>query len=159
MAGNLLNQYGTNNQTITCTFNSLTNNSARASTVIDNTSNLWVDALVQLIISSPTASTSATGYLVVYAYGTANNGSNYSDSATGSDAGITLTVPPNVRPIGLINVVANSTVYNAGPFSVAAAFGGVLPQKWGIIIENKTGGTMNSSGNSSFYQGVAGSYT
>lgn len=154
MASDIKSKYGTSNQAITCTINSLANNGARASTAVDNTTNLFLDALVQLIINSPTSSTSSTGYINVYAYGTTDGGTTYSDSASGSDAAITLTVPPNARLIGVINVVANSTVYEGPPMSVAAAFGGVLPDHWGIIVENKTGGTMAASGNSAFYQGI-----
>jgi hypothetical protein len=73
---------------------------------------------------------------------------------TGTDANATLTVPPNVVLIGRINVVANSATYIGGPFSVAAAFGGVLPDHWGIVIENKTGATLDASIGSSWYQGV-----
>ncbi len=147
-------KFGTSNQTLTITLNSKANNVARASTAVDNSSNLFLDALVQLIIASPTTSTSSIGYINVYAYGTADGGTTYSDKATGTDADITLTVPPNARLIGTINVVADSTVYESAPMSVAGAFGGILPEKWGIIVENKTGGTLDASGNSAFYQGV-----
>lgn len=158
MAANIKGAYGTSNQTITITLASLTNTSARESTVIDNTTNLFLDALVQVISKSPASGTSASGYIVIWAYATADGGSNYTQSATGSDAGITLTVPPNARRVGVINMVANAVTYKGGPYSVAAAFQGALPQKWGIIIENQSGGTLDSTGGSHsvFYQGVYG---
>jgi len=159
MAGDLKAKYGTSNQAITCTINSLANAGARASTAVDNSANLFLDALVQLIIVSAAASTSATGAVEVYAYGTADGGTTYSDSASGTDAAITLTVPPNARLIGVLNVVANSTTYEGPPMSVAAAFGGVLPDHWGIIAVNKSGATLAAAGNSAFYQGVYGQYT
>ncbi len=148
--------FGTSNQTITITIASVTNNSAQASTAVDNTSNLFLDALVQLKIKSPASSTSSTGYVNVYAYGTADGGTTYSDGASGTNGSITLTVPPNARLIGSFNIVANATTYKSAPMSVAAAFGGVLPDHWGIIIENKTGGTLDSTGGNHFaiYQGV-----
>lgn len=149
-------KYGTANQAITCTINSLGNGSARASTAVDNSSNLFLDALVQLNIATGGSSTATTGYIAVYAYGTADGGTTYSNQATGTDAAITLTVPPNARLIGIINAVADSTAYESHPMSVAAAFGGVLPDHWGIIVENKTGGTLDSSGNAAVYQGVYG---
>lgn len=150
------NSYGTNNQSITLTIASLGNGSARESTVIDNTSTKHLDALVQLKIKTNAAGTSATGYVVVYAYGTADGGTNYGDGATGTDAAITLTSPPNVQVIGIINCVANATTYKSNPMSVRRAFGGTLPDKWGIIIENKTGAALDSTGgnHSAFYQGV-----
>lgn len=146
--------FGPSNQPITCTITSLANNAARQSTVVDNSSNLYLDALVHVKVKSAAASTSASGYVEVFAYGTADGGTTYSDSATGADGAITLTAPPNMRRIGVINVVANSTTYNGGPFSVAAAFGGILPQKWGIVVVNKSGATLDASVGSAFYQGV-----
>ena len=151
-------KYGTSNQAITVTLASLANNGARASTVVDNTSNLFLDALVAINIKTGAASTSATGYVNVYAYGTADGGTNYTEAATGSDAAITLVVPTNLRLIGSLNCVANATTYKSGPFSVAAVFGGAMPDKWGIVIENKTGGTLDGTEGSHLkvYQGVYG---
>lgn len=149
-------KFGTSNQSITCTITSLANNGQRASTVVDNGTNVFLDALVFVKVKSAAASTSASGYVNVYAYGTSDGGTTYTEGATGSDAGITLTSPPNVKLIGVINVVANSTTYSAGPFSVAAAFGGALPEKWGIIVENKSAATLDASVGSAWYQGVYG---
>ncbi len=153
MSTTFKSQYGSNNQAITCTITSLANNGQRSSAAVDNTSNLYLDALVQVIIKSNASGTSATGYVNVYAYGTADGGTSYPDG-TGSDAGVTLTSPPNLRLIGVINVVANATTYKSEPMSVAAAFGGILPDHWGIVIENKTAATLDASVGSAFYQGI-----
>lgn len=154
---NIQTQYGTANQAITCTIASLTTGSARSSAAVDNTANLFLDALVQLVIKSGASATVATGYVNIYAYGTTDDGTTYPEGA-GTDTGVTLTVPPNVRLIGVLNVVANATTYKSEPMSVAAAFGGVLPKKWGIIIENQSGGTLDGTeGNHlKIYQGVYG---
>jgi hypothetical protein len=90
----------------------------------------------------------------VYAYGTADGGSNYTESATGTDGSITLVSPTNLKLIGTISTPAISTTYKAGPFNVAAAFGGVLPEKWGIVIENNTGQSLDASVGSAIYQGA-----
>jgi hypothetical protein len=147
--------YGTNGQSITCTLTSLTTGSARASTVVDNTTNLYLDALVQVQTKTGTGP-AVPNIINVYAYATVDNGTTYSDGATGSDAGITLTAPPNAVLIGSINVPAASTSYKSGPMSVAAAFGGILPAKWGVIIENQSGTTLSATGGDHVvqYQGV-----
>lgn len=139
-----INELLNNNNAITITLASLANNGQRQSTVIDNTTNQDLDAGVFLNIKSAAASTSATGYVNVYAFGSADGGTNYSDGAGASDAAITLTAPPNMKVIGIINVVANATTYKGGPFSVADAFG-YLPGKWGIVVENKTGAALDST--------------
>lgn len=161
MAGDITTKYGSSNQAITVTLASLANNSSRESTAIDNSSNLFLDALVGGKIKSPASATATTGIVAVYAYGTTDGGTTYSDTASGTDAAITLTVPPNAKLIGIINVVANAVTYEFGPFSVASAFGGVLPDHWGLIFENKTGGTLDTTGSNHavHYQGIKGAYT
>jgi hypothetical protein len=146
--------YGTSNQAITCTLTSLSNASSQQSDAIDNTSNLFLDALVQLVIKSASSGVSGGGFVKVYAYATADGGTHYTDGASGSNGAFTPTVPPNARCIGTINIVANSTTYVGGPFSVAAAFGGVLPDHWGIIVENDTGAAFDATTAAAFYQGV-----
>lgn len=148
------NLYGTNNQAITCTFTSLVQNNMRASTAVDNTTNLFLDALVSVLVKTNAAGTSNTGYVAIYAYGTVNGGTNYTDGVTGTDANFSATNPPNIRIIGVINANVNATTFSGGPFSVAAAFGGTLPDHWGIVVENQTGATLDAATGSSFYQGV-----
>lgn len=154
-AADVKSKYGTQGVAMTCTLAGLANAAARECTVVDNTTNLYLDAGVFFIIKSNAAGTSSTGYVNFYAYGTANNGTNYTQSATGSDAGITLTAPPNVKMVGRCNVVANATSYSCGPFAVAPAFGGLLPQKWGIIVENQTAAALDNTEGSHLkvYQG------
>lgn len=146
--------YGTNNQAITCTITSLTNTSQRGSTAVDNTTNLFLDALVQLKIKTAAAATSATGQVIIYAYGTADGGTDYGDGVSGTDGAVTLTSPPNLRVLGIINAVANSTTYVSNPFSVASVFGGKLPDHWGIVVENETGATLDATVGSAWYQGI-----
>lgn len=131
--------------TFTCTLASLANNAARASTAVDNSTNKYDDEFVQLQVKSGASGVSATGVVNVYVYGTADNGTTYGDGATGTDAGITLTSPPNATLLFSLNVVANATTYKSNPFSVAQAFGGVLPDHWGIIVENKSGAALDST--------------
>jgi len=149
-------KFGTNGVAITITVASLANNSARQSTVIDNSTNVYLDALVQLKIKTNASGTATTGYVNIYAFGTVDGGTTYTENAGATDAAITLTSPPNAVLIGRINCVANATTYYSIPMSVAAAFGGVLPEKWGIIVENKTGAALDSTaGNHAVkYQGV-----
>jgi hypothetical protein len=143
--------YGSSNQALTISA-AQSNNQQSVSTAVDNTSNLFLDALVMCNMTSAGSGTSTTGTVNVYAAGTSDGGTTYSDGVGASSATVTLTSPPNVRLIGICNVVANSTSYKCGPYSVAAAFGGVLPDHWSIVLENKTGGTTSSQACN--YQGL-----
>ena len=73
-------------QAITCTLASLANGSAREATVVDNSVNLYLDALVMLKVKSGAASTSSTGYVNVYAYGTVDGGSTSGSTARSTSA-------------------------------------------------------------------------
>jgi hypothetical protein len=114
---------------------------------------LFLNVLVAVTIKTNAAGTSGTGYVAVYAYGTADGGSTYNGGATGSDGAYTVPSLPNVRLIGVINAIADATTY-VGIFDVASAFGGVVPEKWGIIVENQSGAALDASIGSALYQGV-----
>lgn len=161
MAGNTTQRYGTSNQTITITLASLASGSARASTAVDNTTNLFTDALATVKVKTSTGTTSGQKAANVYAYATTDGGTTYTEGATGTDAAITLTSPTNAVFLGAISTAAASTTYVGGPWSIAAAFGGSLPAVWGIIVENQSGVAMDSTGgnHSATFQGVAGAYT
>ncbi len=63
----ILAKYGTSNQALTITLASLANNGQRESTVIDNSSNKYLDALVSVKVKTG-AGTPGTGPVVnVYA--------------------------------------------------------------------------------------------
>ena len=160
MASTIKTSYGTNNQAITITLASLASSTVyvgRASTAVDNTVNLYLDALVQCKITTGT-SPSANTLIQIYVYGSADNGTTYGENATGTDAGLTITNPPNIKLIGVINnpVTTSNVTYKTNPLSVAAAFGGVLPAFWGVFITQSTGALLNgTAGNHAvFYQGI-----
>ena len=69
------NKYGTSSQAITITLNSLVNDGKRESTAVDNSTSLFLDAVVQVKIAT-NASNDSTGdkSVYIYAYGTADGG-------------------------------------------------------------------------------------
>jgi hypothetical protein len=146
--------YGTSNQSITCTLTSLANGSSRQATAIDNSSNLYDDVLVFAQIKSGASSTSSTGTAVFYAAGSVDGGTTYTDNAVGPDGTYTPVSPPNLKVLGVGNMVANSTIYYMGPFSLANAFGGTLPQKFNLVVTNSSGGTFDGTTATLYYQGV-----
>lgn len=146
---------GTSNQAFTITLTSLADAAARESTVVDNSSNLFLDALVFFIIKTGAGALATVPFVNIYAYGTADGGTTYTDGASGSNAGITLISPPNLKIVGIGSTPSSAVSYKIGPFSIAAAFGGVLPEKWGVVVENKTGQAFDASIASGFYQGVS----
>jgi hypothetical protein len=146
---NVLQAFGTSTS-ITITLNSLGSGSARESTAIDNTSNLYLDALVRVSVSVGTVANPKE--VRVYVVGS-EDGTVYEDPATGADAAITLEDPPVTKLARVIPTPTSSKVYEA-IFSVAQCFGGSMPRKWSIIVENQTGAALAGSSNSASYSGI-----
>lgn len=145
--------YGSNNQSITITITSLANNGQQGSAAVDNTSNLYLDVLIVVIIKTNGSGTSATGVVNVYAAGTVDGGTNYTDGVTGTNAAQTLTTPPNTPLLGAINAVANAVTYVGGPWSLSGAFGGIIPDHWVIVVENKSSAALDGATGKAIYQG------
>lgn len=132
--------------TVTITLTSLANGSWRQSAVVDNTSNLYLDAHVGGSVQTGTTPT-AGGTIDIYVYASYDN-TLYTGGASGSDAAYTADGEEGLfRRLETIIVDASSdTDYIWGPTSVAELFGGYLPRKWGIVMENNTGAALNATG-------------
>lgn len=117
----------------------------RESTQIDNTTNKYLDAIVQGNVSvgtTPTANTSIN----IYVYGADTSlGTTAIDVLDGTDSAETLTntgiLYSALKLASVINVLVNTTnvKYYVTPFSVAQLFGGVLPKFWGLYVSHNTG--------------------
>lgn len=139
--------YGTSTS-FTLTLASLASSAtaARESTAIDNSSDLFIDALVQVKVALQTGTPANDKAVYLYVYGS-EDGSTYTDNATGSDAAITLRTPTCLQIVGIIPCPdSGGLTYESQPFSVAGAFGGYLPRKWGIVVRNYTGVTLSATG-------------
>lgn len=149
--------YVADNQSINFStgLNSLASSSTAGyqSDVIDNTSNLDLDALV--MVKAKTSSSALANDKAVYWWvaGSADGGTTFTDGvASTGHASFTRTDPPNLVLLGALNCPSSSTVYTGGPWSVAQAFGGVMPEKWALVCVNFTGQNLDASaGGSAFY--------
>ena len=127
---------------ITCTLNSLASSSTagRGSAAVDNTTNLYDDVLVEVILKTAATTTPANdkaGY--IYIYGSAD-GTNYDGSSNenvGTDAAVTIDSPTNLKgPITIVLLNSNSSYKTS--FGVARFFSN-MPLKWGVVIQNFSG--------------------
>ena len=136
---------------ITITFNSLADGSARESTAVDNSSNLYLDALVRVSVAVGTVANEKR--VLVYAYGS-EDGSTYPDPLTGSDAAASLENPTVVTLACVIPTPSNSKTYESDAFSIARLYGGIVPRKWGLVVVNRSGAALSGSGNTASFTGV-----
>lgn len=146
-------------QTMTVTsLHSLTDSATGGwqSAVVDNTTNLYVDALVQVVIDFANTAPAGDKTVYVFAYGGINT--TYTNPASGSEGTITVvsmdTNPMAFKLIGVLPYTTQDEIGESQPFSVAAAFGGVLAPKWGIVVMNRSGASFAASGNSVKWRGV-----
>jgi hypothetical protein len=124
--------------------------------VVDNTANLYLDALVMVSISYPNSAPAGSKAAFLYAYGGLESGV-YTSPASGTQGTITLVDitanPTAVKRIGTVPILVQNTLNSAGPFSVGMGFGGTLPSYWGCVIANQSGQTFNASLNTCKYRG------
>jgi hypothetical protein len=131
----------------------------RESTVIDNSTNLYLDALLSGFITTGTSPTG--GVIEVWVYAQINSGPAYPDVMDGTDSAETVTSAPIKRAsMALAARMPVDTTSDRGyyfqPISVASLFGGVLPERWGVFVTHSTGVSLNATaGNHKIsYQGI-----
>ena len=101
-----------------------------------STTNNVVDAQVRVSVVTPAFTATASTSVDMYVVGS-NDGTTWPDSITASDATITLpSLSNNLRFLGTLMCHTSAGTFVSEPLSVAAAFGGVLPQQWKVVIQN-----------------------
>lgn len=129
-------------QTLAMTLASLASSSTlvagRESTAADNTTDDAIDCLVGGKITVGTTPTANT-QIQVWAYGS-YDGTEFSGSALGADGALTPSAKELMRLLVAIPSIAatSNLTHKWGPYSIAQAFGGVVPPKWGIWITHNT---------------------
>jgi hypothetical protein len=124
----------------------------RASTAVDNTTNLDIDHMVSGSVTAGTSPTASTT-IEIWAWAAQSIASGvptYPDSITGTDAAKTIT-SVNVK-FGFLRLVASLTVDNVtgrvypfAPVSIAQLFGS-MPPFWGLFLVHSTGAALGGGG-------------
>jgi len=143
------------NAAITCTLDNLASSQTvgRSSAYQDNSTNLYLDALVSAIIPIATGTPANDQAVYFYAYGSTDL-TNYTEGVTGTDASFTINNPTGLKLIGIIPTPTGGITYYGGPWDVAAAFGGILPEQWGLVVVNYSGLAVGASGASVNFTGI-----
>jgi hypothetical protein len=99
-----------------------------------------LDEQVSFSIKLAATGVAATGEIVVYAYASLDGGVTYTENLTGASANVGSLIqnPTNLKVVGKITANVNGLQATGGPFSIAAAFSGVVPDHWGVVIFNNT---------------------
>lgn len=131
------------------------------SDLIDNTSNKYVDALVQGLVTvgtTPTANTSILIFVWGSSVSPATTAIDVIDGTSSAETIVSAGVRNSFAKLAAVLDVDTNTSNRGYPcsFGVAALFGGVLPPYWGLFLAHNTGVNLNSTaGNHVFsYRGV-----
>lgn len=126
----------------------------RNSTIVDNTSGLFLDFLVSGQITVGTTPT-VDKQIALYVYAPLKYASSVfsypiatTTALTESDAAATFEAYQlaQLKPAAVANVIATSDrAYSFPPFSIAALFGGVCPPKFGVFAAHNTGVALNAT--------------
>lgn len=143
MATDLKMKYGSATALTVTGLNSLASGSYATSNAVDNTTNLYIDYLVELTVANVVEA--GNFQAVVYAISSLD-GTNYSDNQTSN-------APYALKYVGMLPLNGTGP-WRSGSFSVAAAFGGTIPPYFKIVILNDVGIAFAASGNSVQYVGV-----
>lgn len=148
----------------TLSLNSLASDSnlliGRASTAIDNTTNLYEDYLISGEFKMGTTPTTGT-FVEVWAYAIRGDDTNYPLGITGTDAGFTMpslgAKLSGLARIAVVQVDLTTTgqVFDFKARSLASAFGGTAPSKHGLFIVHNCGAAFDATaGGTCWYKGV-----
>lgn len=129
---------------------------------ITNTTDLYADILLEITLTFAGTAPGSQKCVFVYAY--EGDGSVYetTGAATGgtpSGSEGTITFPDitasqvGFHVVGVIPYSATG-VAQTRYFSLAQAFGGFIPPKWGIALVNASGAAIGGSGNNIYWRGV-----
>ena len=150
MATSTVYQINSGGFTLTCTFSNLTTGASRCSDAQDASATRYTDALFSVRCDLQTGAVTGNDNTVyVYLYGNIAGAGWFTDNTLGVDAAITLRDPNNLRgPYAITFATATGNpIVVGGPWSVANAFGGIMPSQWGIVIHNKTNSILGTSTN------------
>jgi hypothetical protein len=144
--------YAADTALITVTLTSLANASMRAASMIDNTTNKYVDAQLQLKLPVQAGAAPAVGgdkAIYVYFYGGVKP-DLLTHPVTGTDSAVAVASAGNlIGPYAVAMTDINVTVETIIP-SVATFFGGVLPPYWGPVFYNQMSASLGAEATISY---------
>ena len=124
------------------TLASLGVDAAREGLLYNNTTAKYDDYQVEIGLAVATPTTADQQGVYIYFSGDVN-GTNFQSPCTGTDAAVTLGT--HALPMVFMPVPVGTQVYYHVIGSVAMMFGGVLPARCAIVIDNQTNGALSAT--------------
>lgn len=137
-----------------------------SSALVDNQTNLFVDALVGGSIQAGTVTAAGT---IDFYIAASWDGTDFTAGVDAGDSDITWGTTGNTHVDGEFDLLFLGSVsvdatdddndIRFGPFSVAAACGGTMPLEWCVVMENNTGAALNATGTNNHLEYTGIEYT
>jgi len=126
---------------------------------VSNTSTLAVDYMLGGVVVLNGSSTPTAGTIEIWVYSSFDNGTTYTASSPGTDV---TTSPPATTAVKNTMKLAFSTgtdattnrAYNWNVGSLAALFGGIVPDHFGLFCTHSTVQTLKTTTNSATYTAI-----
>lgn len=152
---NTYTSYGTIQTLTTTNLQSLANSATTywRSAEISNASDRWDDALVEVTLAFASGTPANSQAAFVYVDGRNDPSSLDSEGTVTSQPDVTAGPVP-FRLLARVPYRVSGSTVRISVSSVAAAFGGVLPPVWRIIVVNHSGVALASSGSAVTWRGV-----
>lgn len=139
---------GSRTSLTTSALNSLASATFVSCGTITHNTNQPLDVLVEVTATPGTVS--GNKQLLVYAKASLDG----SNQTTGPETGTAVTDEPNLYFVGALPLNTSSTTQTK-VFSLAAAYGGLLPYASEIVLRNDSGAALNASGGSVYYSEIS----
>lgn len=139
---------GTRTSLTTSALNSLASGTYVSAGTLTHNTNQPIDVLIEVTATPGTVS--GNKQLLVYAKASLDG----TNQTTGPETGTTVTDEPNLYFVGALPLNTSSTTQTR-MFSLAAAYGGVLPYASEIVLRNDSGAALNASGGSVYYSEIS----
>lgn len=122
-------KYGTATSLTVTGLSTLANGSSATSDTVSNTTNLFLDVLIEVLVTTAAGAT-ATGVVEIYAKGSID-GTDFDDDS-------------NDKWIGTISLPSAGAGSRKRVVTLASAFGGSVPASWQIRIKNSSGAALTA---------------
>lgn len=139
---------GSRTSLTTSALNSLASATFVSAGTLTHNTNQPIDVLLEVTATPGTVS--GNKQLLVYAKASLDG----SNQTTGPETGTAVTDEPNLYYVGTLPLNTNSTTQTR-IFSLAAAYGGLLPYASEIVVRNDSGAALNASGGSVYYSEIS----
>ena len=139
---------GTRTELTTTALNSLASATFVSAGTITHNTNQPIDVMIEVTATPGTVS--GNKQMLVYAKASLDG----TNQTTGPETGTTVTDEPNLYFVGALPLNTNSTTQRR-VFTLAGAYGGVLPYASEIVLRNDSGAALNASGGSVYYSEIS----